>query len=79
MLHPLVLRMKQHEYTRQIPRSVTVTSTLGACPLAWASGDVLVATHTDESRSFRRDRHLEVDLSQIWYEGYSKGWLFIVS
>lgn len=59
---------------------MTVTSTLGACPLAWASGDVvLVATHTDESRSFRRDRHLEVDLSQIWYEGYSKGWLFIVS
>lgn len=59
---------------------MTGTGTFGVCPLAWASGDVvLVATHTDESMSFRRDRQLEVDLSQIWYEGYSKGWLFIVS
>lgn len=50
----------------EIPRSVTGTGTLGVCPLAWASGDVvLVATHTDELRSFRRDRHLDVDLSQI--------------
>lgn len=40
-------------HASEIPRSATATGPLGACPLAWASGDfVLVATHSDESRSF---------------------------
>lgn len=48
-----------------IPRSVMGT---GACPLAWAFGDiVLVATHTYESRSFRQDGPLEVLRSPICF------------
>lgn len=53
---------------------MTGTGALGACPLAWASGDiVLVATHTDETRSFRQDGPLEVPFVSDIVRGVLEG------
>lgn len=53
---------------------MTGTGALGACPLAWASGDiVLVATHTDETRSFRQDGPLEVPFVSDMVRGVLEG------
>lgn len=73
-LHLRVLRMNQHAYTRQIYhdrwRHCCFWCVSTCVCFRWYC---LVATHTDQSRSFRRDRPLQVQFVSDMVRGVFDG------